>query len=148
MGAVTHWGRSPAAFPFSPMTLAEGRFYLSGQVGQDSTGRIEFPDCYRQALTLLENIRGMLAEAGLDFAQITRMTVFLTDMGDREAFERAFRRVFLPASGAVSGVFLPENDAGPSPWEAGISCTCVGVAALPNPAAVVEVEMEGVAVPD
>lgn len=124
MGTVTRIGRGPAGLPFSRMTLAEGRFFLSGQVAQNpKTGRIDHPGCYEQSLAVLENIRGILAEAGLAPEQVTKITVFLTDMGTKDAFDRAFAQVFRRAP----------------------ACTCVGVAALPNPAAVVEVELEGFA---
>ena len=53
------------------------------------------------------------------------MTVFLTDMADRESFDRALQEHFAPRD------ILP------------FVCTYAGVKALPNPAAVVEVELLG-----
>lgn len=148
MGMVTRIGRGPAGLPFSRMTLAKGRFFLSGQVAQNpETGRIDHPGCYEQSLTVLGNIRNSLAEAGFDPEQVTKMTVFLTNMGEKDAFDRAFAQVFRrfpagTASGSLEG-HSPEADS------AGLccapACTCVGVVALPNPAAVVEVELEGFA---
>ena len=77
------------------MTLKDGRFFLSGQVAQNpETGRIDHPGCYEQSLTVLGNIRGILAEAGFAPEQVAKMTVFLTDMGQKDAFDRAFERVF------------------------------------------------------
>lgn len=43
---------------------------------------------------MLGNIRGILAEAGFAPEQVAKMTVFLTDMGQKDAFDRAFERVF------------------------------------------------------
>lgn len=138
MGTVARIGRGPAGLPFSRMTLAEGRFFLSGQVAQDpGTGRIDHPGCYEQSLAVLGNIRDILAEAGLAPEQVTKMTVFLTDMGSKDAFDRAFAQVFRPEGHGLGG-----DGAGPPRAPA---CTCIGVAALPNPAAVVEVELEGFA---
>ena len=95
MGTVTRIGRGPAGLPFSRMTLKDGRFFLSGQVAQNpETGRIDHPGCYEQSLTVLGNIRGILAEAGFAPEQVAKMTVFLTDMGQKDAFDRAFERVF------------------------------------------------------
>lgn len=97
---------------------------------------------------MLGNIRGILAEAGFAREQVAKMTVFLTDMGQKDAFDRAFERVFrrVPEEGMppaplkvpVPGKAAPGLSCAPA-------CTCVGVAALPNPAAVVEVELEGFA---
>ncbi|MFQ9866675.1 MAG: RidA family protein [Bilophila wadsworthia] len=74
---------------------------------------------------------------------VAKMTVFLTDMGQKDAFDRAFERVFrrVPEEGMPPAPEVPALGSG-----AGLSCapvcTCVGVAALPNPAAVVEVELK------
>lgn len=149
MSSVTRIGRGPAGLPFSRMTLKEGRFFLSGQVAQNpETGRIDHPGCHEQSLTVLRHIRGLLAEAGFAPEQVTKMTVFLTDMGKKDEFDRAFALVFrrVPEEGNASG--SPEGH-GTEEGEAGLTCapacTCIGVAALPNPAAVVEVELEGIA---
>ena len=106
MGTVTRIGRGPAGLPFSRMTLKDGRFFLSGQVAQNpETGRIDHPGCYEQSLTVLGNIRGILAEAGFAPEQVAKMTVFLTDMGQKDAFDRAFERVFrrVPEEGDAPG---------------------------------------------
>lgn len=148
MGTVARIGSGPAGLPFSRMTLAEGRFFLSGQVAQNpETGRIDHPGCYEQSLAVFENIRDILAESGLAPEQVVKMTVFLTDMGTKDAFDRAFAQVFrrFPVGMASS---LPDGH-GSEGDGVGLSCvpacTCIGVTALPNPAAVVEVELEGVA---
>ena len=149
MGTVTRIGRGPAGLPFSRMTLKDGRFFLSGQVAQNpETGRIDHPGCYEQSLTVLGNIRGILAEAGFAPEQVAKMTVFLTDMGQKDAFDRAFERVFrrVPEKGDAPGSLEgPGSGEGGADLSCAPACTCVGVAALPNPAAVVEVELEGFA---
>ena len=110
MGTVTRIGRGPAGLPFSRMTLKDGRFFLSGQVAQNpETGRIDHPGCYEQSLTVLGNIRGILAEAGFAPEQVAKMTVFLTDIGQKDAFDRAFERVFrrVPEEGDAPGSPAP-----------------------------------------
>ena len=93
MGTVTRIGRGPAGLPFSRMTLKDGRFFLSGQVAQNpETGRIDHPGCYEQSLTVLGNIRGILAEAGFAPEQVAKMTVFLTDMGQKDPAPRKAAR--------------------------------------------------------
>lgn len=96
---------------------------------------------------MLGNIRGILAEAGFVPEQVAKMTVFLTDMGQKDAFDgrssgfsAAFRRRGCP--GSLEG---PGTGEGGAELSCAPACTCVGVAALPNPAAVVEVELEGFA---
>lgn len=131
------------------MTVAGGRVYCSGQVAQDpETGRIAFADCYRQSRVVLENCLRTLTEAGFAPEQITKMTVLLTDIRDREAFERAFRQIWLRDVGPEGSEASADNPAGSVgvTVRARTACTCIGVLALPHPDAVVEVEMEGVAV--
>ena len=144
MVTVAHIGCGPAGLPFSRMTLSQGRFFLSGQVAQHpETGRIDHSGCYEQSLTVLENIRTLLAEAGFMPEQVTKMTVFLTDMGTKDAFLRAFVQVFRRFPTETPSC-LPEEDKVESTELSCVpACTCIGVAALPNPAAVVEVELEG-----
>lgn len=149
MGTVTRIGCGPAGLPFSRMTLKDGRFFLSGQVAQNpETGRIDHPGCYEQSLTVLGNIRGILAEAGFAPEQVAKMTVFLTDMGQKER-STGVRAGFPPRSGRKGMPPAPLKVPVPGKAAPGLSCapacTCVGVAALPNPAAVVEVELEGFA---
>ena len=151
---VERIGRGPAGLPFCRLTVAKGRFRLSGQVAQDpATGRIGSPDVYGQSVAVLRSILRMLDEAGYGPEEVTRMTVFLMDMAEKEAFDRAFRQVFrragdrleevLPSTGAPPpGASRPEEG---SPAPCGVACTFVGVAALPNPDALVEVEVEGFA---
>ncbi|WP_308772161.1 RidA family protein [uncultured Bilophila sp.] len=76
------------------------------------TGRIDHPGCYEQSLTVLGNIRGILVEARFAPEQVVKMTVFLTDMGQEDAFDRAFEQVFrrtpeeggaVPRKGAAPG---------------------------------------------
>ena len=119
MGTVTRIGRGPAGLPFSRMTLKDGRFFLSGQVAQNpETGRIDHPGCYEQSLTVLGNIRGILAEAGFAPEQVAKMTVFLTDMGQKDAFDRAFERVFrrAPEEGDAPGRTAPKRRGQAIPW--------------------------------
>ena len=125
MSSVQRIGRGPSGFPFSSITVAGGMFHVSGQVAQDpSTGRIESSQCYDQSLVLLKKLCGMLDEAGFKPEQIIKMTVFLTHMAGREDFDRALQKHFAAKD-------IP------------FACTYVGVKALPNPAAVVEVELLG-----
>lgn len=126
MSSVQRIGRGPVGFPFSTITVAGGTFHVSGQVAQDpSTGRIESPQCYEQSLVLLKKLCGMLEEAGFSPEQVAKMTVFLTDMTVRKDFDRALQEQFAEKD-------IP------------FACTYVGVKALPNPAAVVEVELLGI----
>ena len=58
--------------------------FVSGCVPIDSDGRLVGEgDVVAQARQALENVRSVLAAAGCSFADVAKVTVFLTDVDDR-----------------------------------------------------------------
>lgn len=58
--------------------------FISGMVGMDEQGEvIGEGDAARQTRQIFENMRRVLAAAGADFADVLKVTVFLTDIADR-----------------------------------------------------------------
>ena len=97
--------------PYSPFRVA-GRFvYTSGQIGAVK-GKAE-PDIKAQVRQALENLEGVLAEAGASLADVIKTTVFLTDMKDYASMNEVYAEVF--------------ETAGCAPAR-----TCVAVAELPR----------------
>ncbi len=106
---LIHPKEFPKGRPFSPGILADGTLYVAGQIGQNlATGQIpaEFEAEVRQTL---DNIGLVLKEAGMTFADVVAVQVYLTDM---ELF---------PRMNAVYTTYFPE----PRPAR-----TTVGVAKL------------------
>ncbi|HXH48688.1 MAG TPA: RidA family protein, partial [Terriglobia bacterium] len=75
--------------PFSPAVLADGTLYVSGQgpVNADGSMPEDFQGQFRQAL---ENLRGVLRGAGMDFGNIVWLNVYLTDMGNLSAMNQIY----------------------------------------------------------
>jgi 2-iminobutanoate/2-iminopropanoate deaminase len=70
----------PTGRPFSPGILVDGTLYVAGQTGTDlKTGKLpeEFEAEMKQAL---DNIGIVLKEAGMGFADVVAVQVYLTDM--------------------------------------------------------------------
>ena len=114
---------APAAVgPYCHAKLAGNTLYTSGQLGLiPATG--ELPQGVEaQAAQALENLKAVLAAAGMDCADVVKTTVFLADMGD------------FAAVNAIYAQYLP----GEAPAR-----SCVQVAALPKGA---QFEIEAVAV--
>ena len=106
--------------PYSVATEAHGFVFVSGQVGIDpATGEMAEGGVAAQTRQIMENIGSILGEVGLGYADITKTTIFVTDMGD-------FGTV-----NAVYGEFVEESKPARS---------TVGVAALPLGVAV-EIEV-------
>lgn len=94
--------------PFSHYTdavRADGLLFVSGCVPIDSEGRlVGGNDVTEQARQVFRNIGAILAEAGATFADVVKVTLFLTRIDDRGDVNIARREVFgttLPASTLV-----------------------------------------------
>ena len=115
---------APAALgPYSQAVEIDNLVYTSGQLGIDpATG--EMPEGVEaQAKCSLENIKSILAEAGLGMENIIKTVVFIKDMND-------FAKVNAIYSEYINGDILPAR-------------SCVEVARLPKDALV---EIEAIAV--
>ncbi len=85
-------GSSPIA-PYSPgIKLSNGMLFVSGQIAYVK-GAI--PDNAKNDITeqtkiVMENLRTVLSEAGYDFDDAVRATVYLTDMDNYGAFNKVY----------------------------------------------------------
>jgi 2-iminobutanoate/2-iminopropanoate deaminase len=95
-------------------------FYVSGQVGVDSRGKLQ-PTFEKQAAQVWKNIAQVLKAGGMGFKDIVKMTTFLTDA----RFVGPFR--------TVRDQFVTEP---PYP-----SSTLLIVAGLADPGMLVEIEV-------
>ena len=103
--------------PFSHYTdavRAGNLLFVSGCVSVDAAGNVVgVGDVVAQARQVFENIRLCLAAAGATFADVIKVTTFLTDIDDRAAINVVRQEVFghaRPASTLVevSALVLPE----------------------------------------
>jgi len=70
--------------------------YVSGQIALDARGQlVGAGDFTAQARQVFRNLEAALAAVGLGFADVVKITTFLKDMKDIEAY-RAVRREILP----------------------------------------------------
>lgn len=69
---------------------------ISGQVPADRDGVPVGPDAEAQIRQVFENLKTALAAAGAGMTQLVKLTVFLTDLADLEAF-RLVRDEYIPA---------------------------------------------------
>lgn len=115
---------APAAIgPYSQAVRVGDTLYASGQVGLDpATGQIVEGGVEAQTVRVFENIKAVLAGAGLGFADVVKTTVFLKNMGDFAAMNAIYAQYLAP-----EGVVPPAR-------------STVAVAALPKDA-LVEVEI-------
>ncbi len=105
-----------AAANYAHVVLGRGTFVaVSGQVAFDEAGEVVGPgDAAAQARQVFENLRRCLAAAGATFADVVKLTYYVTDVAHlpavRAARDEALGPGALPASTAVqvAALFRPE----------------------------------------
>jgi len=93
---------APAAIgPYSQAVRVGDTLYTSGQIPIDpATGDLVSGDITEQTTRVLENLKAVLGEAGVNFTHVIKTTVFLKDMKDFAAMNAIYARYFAP-EGAV-----------------------------------------------
>lgn len=99
--------------PYSQATLSNGTLYVSGQIGiNPSTGKLVEGGIKAQTQQIMENIGEILKEAGLDYSDIVKCSIFMTDMffyADINEVYGTYFKVDPPAREAVAVKSLPAN---------------------------------------
>lgn len=114
MKKVIFTNQAPAAIgPYSQAIEANGMVFMSGQIPIDpATGNIVEGGIEEQATRVFENIKNVLAEAGLTTANVVKTTVFLADMSLFAAMNAVYAKYFesdYPARSAVAVKELPKG---------------------------------------
>lgn len=106
---------APPVGPYSPAVRAGNLLFCSGQIPVDpATGQLVSGDIRVQTERVLENVRLILADQGLDFRHVIKTTVFLTRLEDFAAFNEVYGRYFPtdpPARSTVQVAALPKGAA-------------------------------------
>lgn len=97
--------------PYSQAARIGGAVYLSGQVAQDPiSGRLIEGDVAAQTEQIFRNLEAVLHAAGRGFADVVKLSVFLTDTAGFAAVNAVFARYFdapYPARTTVEVASLP-----------------------------------------
>lgn len=105
---------APAAIgPYSQAVLANDTLYVSGQIPFiPSTMNLVGPDISSQTKQSLNNIKGIIEEAGFKVTDIVKCTVFLKDMNMFSQMNTVYQEFFMdhkPARAAVEVARLPKD---------------------------------------
>lgn len=100
-----------AVGPYSQAVWANDLLFISGQIPIDpSTGKFISEDVKEQTKQVFKNLGSILQEAGMDFENIVKATVYLADMNDFAAMNEVYASFFekdFPARAAFQVVKLP-----------------------------------------
>jgi 2-iminobutanoate/2-iminopropanoate deaminase len=102
-----------AVGPYSQAVWAGDLLFCAGQIPlEPATGNMVPGGITEQATRVLENIRGLLQSQGLDFNNVVKSTVFLSDMNNFSAMNEVYARFFAnepPARSTVQVARLPKD---------------------------------------
>lgn len=107
---------SNAPSPIGPYNQAiqfGNMLFISGQVAiNPATGNIDTTDTIGETHQVMHNLKAILSEAGMDFSNILKTTIFLSDMSlfatVNEVYGKYFTGAF-PARETVAVKGLPKN---------------------------------------
>ena len=114
MKTIINTTHAPAPIGPYSQAVAGGNFvFLSGQVAiNPATGELVLDDIKAETKQVMENIKAVLTEAGVDFNNIIKTTIFLKDMQTftqvNEVYGSYFTEQF-PARETVEVSGLPKN---------------------------------------
>jgi 2-iminobutanoate/2-iminopropanoate deaminase len=112
MHQIIHADNAPAALgPYSHAVSIGNLLFTSGQIGIiPETGALAAPQVEAQTHQVFQNLKAVLAAAGLALSHVVKTTVFLTDMADFAAFNEIYGTYFSqnpPARSCVQVAALP-----------------------------------------
>ena len=111
---VIHTDNAPKAIgPYSQAVKAGNMLFASGQVPfVPETMEIVEGDVKAQTAQSLKNVQAILAEAGLDFSNVVKSTVFIKDMNEFAQINEVYAEFFgenKPARACVEVARLPKD---------------------------------------
>lgn len=99
--------------PYNQAVQAGNFLFLSGQVAiNPATGTIDVTDIIGEAHQVMHNLKAVLSDAGMDFSNVVKTTIFLSDMNLFATVNEVYGKYFqgnFPARETVAVKGLPKN---------------------------------------
>ncbi|GAA3983913.1 RidA family protein [Pedobacter ginsengiterrae] len=99
--------------PYNQAVLAGNFLFVSGQVAiNPENGELNISNIEEETHQVMRNLKAVLLEAGLDFENVVKTTIFLTDMGTFTQVNEIYGKYFtsdFPARETVQVSVLPKN---------------------------------------
>jgi 2-iminobutanoate/2-iminopropanoate deaminase len=80
--------------PFSPAIRAGNLLFVSGQASTDETGRVVSDTFENEMRRTFDNLKKILAAAGLDLSHVVLVRRYLKNQSDWETYNRLYREYF------------------------------------------------------
>ncbi|WP_207433760.1 RidA family protein [Sabulibacter ruber] len=99
--------------PYSQAVLAGNTLYVSGQIALDQeSGQLVQGDIQTETHQVMKNLQFILQEAGMDFSNVVKCSIFVKDLGNFGAINETYGGYFTsnpPARETVEVSRLPKD---------------------------------------
>jgi 2-iminobutanoate/2-iminopropanoate deaminase len=111
---VINTNSAPAPIgPYNQAVKAGSMLFVSGQIALNAeTGQLVKEDIIAETHQVMQNLRNVLAEAEMDFGDVVKSTIFITDMNDFSQINEVYGKYFtgyFPARETVQVAALPKG---------------------------------------
>lgn len=111
---IIHTDHAPKAVgPYSQAVMVGDLLFCSGQISIDpKTQEVFTGDITKQTEMVMNNVEAVLKQAGLDFSNVIKTTIFLTSMSDFATVNEIYAKRFKdapPARSTVAVAGLPKG---------------------------------------
>ena len=104
---------APAVGPYNHAVRVGDLLFCAGQIPLDpATGQLVAGDTKAQTVRVLENVKTILDDQRLTFANVVKSTIFLTNLADFSAMNEVYAQYFttdFPARSTVQVAALPRG---------------------------------------
>ena len=111
--AIEGKGLAPAIGPYSAGIEVGNLIFTSGQIAMDPhTGALELESIQSETERVMCNLQAVLLAAGLDFNNVVKTSIFLSNMNDFPEVNEVYARYFnapYPARETVAVKTLPKK---------------------------------------
>ncbi len=99
--------------PYNQAIFAGNILYISGQIALDpNTGELKTDNLEEETVLVLDNLKAILTEAGLNLDHVVKTSIFISDMNNfgkiNEVYARYFNAENAPARETVEVANLPK----------------------------------------
>src|SRR5512135_1497675 len=104
---------APAVGPYNHAVRIGSLLFCAGQIPLDpATGNLVTGDIKAQTDRVLQNVKAILDDQGLTFANVVKSTVFLTNLADFAGMNEVYAKYFtadFPARSTIQVAALPKG---------------------------------------
>jgi 2-iminobutanoate/2-iminopropanoate deaminase len=114
MKKIIQTSAAPAPIgPYNQAVMVGNMLFTSGQIALDpATGKLVMDDIQTETRMVMENLKAVLIEAGMEFSNVVKSSIFISDMNNfskiNEVYATYFDEATAPARETVEVANLPK----------------------------------------